>query len=270
MFVKYFTSKDDFNRIIKNKLKQNCEIKQIKSGWTNFVFEAKTSKKRYIFRFPRNNFFSDALVKEAKFSKFISKHINLKTPILNLCSNKKRIYSFHEKIEGHTLSSCMSQLSNIEMKKISRQLCDFLTSLQKTKYSYLQTTSCFLDNLSFVCGKKYNLNKHKQLKSLEQNKLVLCHGDFNPGNILLDENNNLIGVLDFAFVSKSHPICDISRLIERMPSDFNKIFLKICFEKFNEDFDELKIKKVAEMWKYVEKKYIAYIKENHKDIVFHE
>ena len=268
MVIKHFNLNDNFKKIIERKLKEKCEIKQIKSGWTNFVFEAKTTNKCYIFRFPRNDFFSNALVKEAKFSMFISKHIEIKTPNLKLCYNKKRPYSFHEKIDGQTLSSCMNSLREEETQKICDDLCNFLLSFQKLNCYYLGRTSCFLDDLSFVCGKYYNLNKHKKLKGLEQKKLVLCHGDFNPGNILLDKNKNFIGVLDFAFVSYSHPMCDISRLIQRMPKCFNKIFISTCFKHFKNDFDLKIIKKLSKMWQYVEKKYIAYIKENHKDIVF--
>ena len=268
MSIKYFSSNENFKKIIEKKLKEKCVINQIKSGWTNFVFEVKTMQKCYIFRFPRNDFFSNALFKEVKFSKFIISKVDITTPNLKLCFNKKRPYTYHEKIEGHTLSSCMKTLSNEKMQEICDDLCKFLISFQKINSSYLDKTSCFLDDLSFVCGKYYNLNKHKKLKRLEQNKLVLCHGDFNPGNILLDKNNKFAGVLDFSFVSKSHPMCDVSRLSQRLPKNFDKIFKSTCLRYFKNDFDLKKINNLANMWRYVEKKYIEYIKVNHKDIVF--
>ena len=61
--VKYFTVNDDFKTIIEKEVGEVKSIHQISTGWTNFVYDVKTSNNEYIFRFPRNDFFSDVLEK---------------------------------------------------------------------------------------------------------------------------------------------------------------------------------------------------------------
>ena len=65
---KFFTINDDFENIIKQTIaKQITDIKKIVNGWTNFVFQVEDiDNDTYFFRFPRNDIFSDALVKERK------------------------------------------------------------------------------------------------------------------------------------------------------------------------------------------------------------
>lgn len=125
----------------------------------------------------------------------------------------------------------------------------------------------FLDGLSKVDNQEYNLAEHNILRKLENKKCVLAHADFNPGNILLNSKNRMFAVLDFAFVSYTSDIVDISRVIGRLPKEYSEIFLKEYEKVFNIKVDREKINKIISLWNYVEKKYITYIKKCHKDII---
>mgnify|MGYP003295185771 CR=1 FL=1 len=70
------------------------------------------------------------------------------------------------------------------------------------------------------------------MQDLEKHGLTLSHADLNPGNILLDENHNVCGILDFAFVSYTSDLNDMARLIGRLPSDYYDIML----EEYNKRF----------------------------------
>lgn len=266
---KYFTVNDNFEKIIRENLFDVEKIVPILNGWTNFVFEVETtSKTTYIFRFPRNDFFSLALDKEIEFSKFINDKISYKTVQLEKFYNKNRLFSRHKKLDGIMLSKVYEKMSLKSKQNLAKDLALFMKELQSIDYSNLNLEKCskFLDDLSEVTKTEYDLSKHDYLKKLES-ELVLCHGDLNPGNILMDNKFNVVAILDFAFVSVSSPINDLSRIIGRLPGDFEEIMLNQFNKTFNTNITSFEINNLIKMWDYVEEKYIDYIKIYHKDIV---
>ena len=57
----FFTTEDNFEKIITGVLGEVNNISLIETGWTNFVYKVQKGSKKYIFRFPRNTFFSNVL-----------------------------------------------------------------------------------------------------------------------------------------------------------------------------------------------------------------
>ena len=100
-------------------------------------------------------------------------------------------------------------------------------------------------------NKEYDFNTFTELVKRENtDSLVLCHGDFNPDNILV-ANNRLVCVIDYAFATISTPSADISRLCSRMPE---------IAEYFSPN------PKLVGMWNYVDNNYIQYMKVYHKEV----
>jgi len=268
--MKYFTVNDDFRKIIEKQFGKIENMNQVSTGWTNFVFDVETIKGNYIFRFPRNSFFSGVLEKEVAFSQFIQNKI--RTPISNTFLNydNNRPFTCHEKIKGKSLTSAYNKLTEQEKKKVAVQVSEFIYELQQIKLDdipvVLPTTSKFLEELSKVDNAYYDFKKHDNLVNLEKQNLVLNHADLNPGNILLDEHNNVCAVIDFAFVSKSSNINDVSRLIGRLPKDFHRIMLDSYNEKFNSNITMKEVESLIEVWDYVEEHYINYMRENQPEI----
>lgn len=264
---KFFKCSDDFFSIISSQIGKPKSVKLISTGWTNFVYIAKSKKGKFVFRFPRNHFFSQAIVKECEFLKQLTKfNKNLPIPDLQLCFYKNKPYSMHKYISGKAMDKC--KFFSWQKRKLAKDIVNFLFILSKFKPDIkLPKTSTFLARLSKVSGQDgYDLSKHKPLIQAEKKCLVLSHGDLNPGNIII-RNGKLKAIVDFAFVSYSSPLDDITRLTGRLDGDFKKYLFPIFENKFGLKVKESEIKALKSVWYYVEYKYVGYIKVYHRDIV---
>ena len=269
---KYFVNSDDFFYIMKTALPSVKKVKLISTGWTNFVYVASSRRGKYIFRFPRNDFFSQALIKECRFIEELGgQNLSFRFPQLQLKYYKNKPYSMHRQLAGKSLSDC--KLSKREKERLAKDVCLFMQQLQSFKPKMkLDTTSQFLENLSKVSGKGvgYDLTNHAPLiQSEKEGELVLSHGDLNPGNIIM-KGGRMVGVLDFAFVSISSPLDDLARLIGRSDESYFQP-LKNAYEKaFKAEISDDEIKSLISVWDYVEEKYVDYIRREHPDIVLPE
>ncbi len=268
--MKFFTTSDDFKSIIEREIGKTSSINQISTGWTNFVFEVNGESGEYIFRFPRNDFFSSVLEKEVAFSKYIKGKIKTPTSDIRLGTDNGRPFTCHSKIKGRSLTSAYPTLNVEDKKKIADQVSEFIYELQQIPIENiplnLPTTSKFLADLSHVDDAYYDFSKHDNLVNREHGRLVLNHADLNPGNILVDENNNVCAIIDFAFVSKSSELNDVSRLIGRLPEDFHEIMLNSYINKFHKNISMDEINSLISVWNYVEEHYINYMRENQPEI----
>ena len=267
---KFFTVDDDFESIIHQHFKIFDDISQEKNGWTNFVYKVKVNGDTYYFRFPRNDFFSDAIKKEYSMSCFIKNKISFKTPDLQLFFDNNRPYSMHKEIEGESLSKCYNDLTMKEKQILADDVCIMLKDFESIDLSrYLdynfEPVSNFLDNLSYVSGNGYDINVHSDLKLLEKEHCVFTHGDFNPGNLIL-KNHKLIAVIDFAFAGISNEFVDISRIVGRCPTEFKPIFIS-AYKKLVREINNEKLNNIENLWNYVDNHYIEYIKKNHPSII---
>ena len=111
----------------------------------------------------------------------------------------------------------------------------------------------------------YDLSKHNPLRALES-KLSVVHGDFNSGNILLDENDRMIGVIDFAFAGVSNRYVDIARIIGRSDPRFKKDILEAYSDLTHKKLNQNYIQELVQMWNYVDSQYIRHMKMNHPEI----
>lgn len=266
----FFTTISNFDDIIKSELKDVTKISQISTGWTNFVFDVKAGDGEYIFRFPRNNFFAGVLKKEVTLTNFLKDKITIPVTDIKLKQFENKYFTMHKKIKGESLTNVYPLLKSSDKQKIALQVSKFIYELQQISLNTLplklSTTTKFLEDLSKVDNEKYDFNMHHNLKILEQEHLVLNHADLNPGNILIDENFNVCGILDFAFISVSSKLNDVSRLIGRLPKDFHNIMLKAFNKQFNLSVSLSQVYKIVKVWDYVEDHYINYMKTNMPEI----
>lgn len=262
---KFFINSDDFFYIINSQVTKIKSVEQISTGWTNFVFKVKAKGGEYIFRFPRNDFFSVQLEKECAFLAGVCRRkMSVALPEIKLFSFQGRSYSVHKLLAGRPLAEC--SLSAKKLKKVAISALRFLDELaQIVPRHSLPTTSQFLRELSFVGGGEYDMSKHTALEKEENLGVVLSHGDFNPGNILI-KHGKMCGVLDFAFVSYSTPLDDVARIVGRYPQIARPIFDELKKRGAPDDVEE-RVMALCQMWEYVEKKYIEYIKREHPDII---
>ena len=262
----YFTEDEPLDKIIAETLpdRRIIETKHILTGWTNIVIEVTTDKGAYFFRFPRNPFWSRMIVKDAAVCNFVDGKTSFYTPQMKLCYDAKRQpFSVHEKIEGYTLGDRIYHLSHTALTGAAYDVAKFIKELsgidlrgapKEVKYPL----SDFLHELDYEHYEKHIDADHKYIKKTEMDKLV--HGDLNLGNILLDENDKVIGVIDFCFAGTGNPNMDVARIVSRpAPEEFEKAFLA----QF-ENGDEISRMKTA--WKHIDNGYAEHIRTHFPEI----
>ena len=270
MDTNFFTENDDMYAIIGRHFPKHKDIKLIKTGWTNFVFEVETDDGNFFFRFPRNEFFSDALVKESQINKFIEGKIKFQTNHLVLNYFGQKPYTFHRAIDGVSLQDCYGELTDKQKRVLAEDICELLCEFCQVEVEPdFEKVSSFLDRLSDVSRHNYDLSYHEIFKAFEEKELVFSHGDFNQGNLLL-KDGKLVAVIDFAFAGVSHPYTDLARIINRSPVDFKPIIMKAYQKRFGEISHPAIIDCMQKSYDYVDNQYIKYIKEYHPNITLQE
>lgn len=264
--AKFFTTSDPLDKIIAETFpdKEIKRTEHILTGWTNIVIEVTTDDGAYFFRFPRNPFWSKMIAKDATVCNFIDGRTSFYTPQMKLCYDKKhRPFSVHKKIEGYTLGDRIYHLSHTALTSAAYDVAKFIKELSsinlkdapnKVKYPL----SDFLHELDYEHYENHIDDDHKFIKETELKNLV--HGDLNLGNILLDENDKVIGVIDFCFAGTGNPNMDVARMVSRpVPEEFEKVFLA----QFT-DMDE--VDRMKQAWKHIDAGYAEHIRNNFPEI----
>lgn len=263
---KFFTPSDPLDKIITETIpdKNVLNTKHILTGWTNIVIEVTTNDGSYFFRFPRNPFWSKMIVKDATVCNFVDGKTSLYTPQMKLCYDADgRPFSVHQKIEGYTLGDRIYHLSHTALTGAAYDIAKFIKELsgvdlrdapEMVKYPL----SDFLKELDYKHYDKHIDKDHQYIKSTEMNKLV--HGDLNLGNILLDENDKVIGVIDFCFAGIGNPNMDVARIVSRpAPAEFEKTFLNYFGE-------QEEIERMKEAWHNIDNGYAEHIRSHFPEI----
>ncbi len=262
----FFTTKDPLDKIIAETMpeKKILETEHVLTGWTNIVIEVKTNKGSYFFRFPRNPFWSRMIEKDAAVCNFVDGKTSFYTPQMRLCyDSEKRPFSVHKKIEGYTLGDRIYHLSHTALTGAAYDVAKFIKELsgidlrgapKKVKYPL----SDFLHELDYEHYEKHIDDDHKFIKETEMDRLV--HGDLNLGNILLDDNDKVIGVIDFCFAGTGNPNMDVARIVSRpAPKEFEEVFLS--------QFDNKEeISRMKKAWQDIDNGYAEHIRTNFPEI----
>ena len=266
MVAKFFTPSDHLDQIIKSTMpeKKVLNTEHILTGWTNIVIEVTTDQGSYFFRFPRNPFWSRMIVKDATVCNFVESKTSYYTPQMKLYyDDKGRPFSVHQKIEGYTFGDRIYHLSHTALTGAAYDIAKFIKELsgidlrgapKEVKFPLSE----FLHELDYEHYDHHIDKDHAYIKSTEMDKLV--HGDLNLGNILLDENDKVIGVIDFCFAGTGNPNMDVARIISRpAPKEFEDAFLS--------HFDNTKeITRMKTAWKHIDNGYADHIKSHFPEI----
>ena len=88
----------------------------------------------------------------------------------------------------------------------------------------------------------------------------LVHGDLNPSNVLLDDNNNVAAIIDFGFGGFGDKYDDISRIIGRCPERFKNCIVK-SYESYSKAPVNMEIlDDKIDKWNNIDKGYINYMR----------
>jgi aminoglycoside phosphotransferase len=128
---------------------------------------------------------------------------------------------FYKDIEGQTLSDAISQKGSLEdFVKNCAQIARKIHLLQAPSFPLFEPTLLFQDFKYQLVASKFpkakNLGKIVEIikSSLSDGDKVLCHGDFNPNNILV--NKNIVGLIDFAQTTIYYKEIDLASFLTHL------------------------------------------------------
>ena len=263
---KFFTPNDPLDKIIADTFKGQKikSTKHILTGWTNIVIEVEASHGTFFFRFPRNPFWSKMIIKDAAVCNFVDGKTSFYTPSMKLYyDSKHRPYSVHQKIEGYCLGDRIYHLSHTALTGVAYDIAKFIKELSNIdlKNAPKNVKYPLADFLKELDDKHYTKHLDKDHAFIRAtNKQNLVHGDLNLGNILLDENDKVIGFIDFCFAGTGNPNMDVARIVSRpAPDEFKDTFLSQF--KNEKEIDRMKI-----AWQNIDNGYAEHIRTHFPEI----
>jgi aminoglycoside phosphotransferase len=156
------------------------------------------------------------------------------------------------------------------MTSIAYDISKFIRELGEIDPSQLpdegrMNLSDFLGELAETHFDDRSLGHYGYLKSGEDTS-KLIHGDLNPGNIILNENDEVTGVIDFCFAGFGSQYLDVSRIVGRSKREFKDIMVKSYEDVSGAEANIGIIDRLVAVWNDIEIGYIGYIKKNHPEI----
>lgn len=237
------------------------QIQKIDHGKSSDIFLVETVEKTYIFKFPKTNYQNLSFIKERFNCNLFYDLLDVKTPFINITDYKGLKCIFYEAIDGRNLSDVFFDTE--EIKCLAKQLSKLLKQFneigcQNRKVLSLKTKKEELLEFSRDFGYVPKFNLIQDI--LDENETVI-HGDFHRSNILVDQNKNICGLLDFATVCYGSLYFDIGHMIFSMSEPFNTYFLLECENQFKRKFDKDKIDRILIFLDdLINKHYLPYIK----------
>ena len=192
----------------------------------------------------------------------------------------------YKKIDGKFLNpEIYAAMSDESKTKLKQDIARFLRDIHDLDFSEISSYSIDIkqnvleeyqllretiyDSLSDI-EKQYIESFMKRLKSTSifDDKKCLCHNDFSCNHLLLDENNNLVGIIDFGDAGIADEYCDFVYLLEDSEEEIGPSF----GEEILHIYGNIDIDKAKEYQNIVDQFYpietIIYgIKNNRKDFI---
>ena len=271
----HFDRNDDFRAIIRRP------VEQIPTGWTNYVFRTTGRGPQYVVRFPRDEYWVETIKKEHWFNKFIRGKVPVQVVKLRLkrCGGDNpphtpRFYSIHKLIHGQTLTEAFPRMTDAQKRVLASDIVKYIRALNAVdiKKIKLPLFSTFCEGVARQTNDPtFN---YKEIFAplykceVDETKLVLTHGDFNIGNIIVDDNMRMVAVLDYAFACRFVPAyADLAVVLTRLPRPFHDI-LVAEYENTGEKLDRALLDAIINVRLEIEKDYARYMVKTHPDIQF--
>lgn len=240
---------------VKKKLKEVFDIeataiKLLGNGWDS---EAYLINEAYVFKFARHKLASKDYAREKRILDFLKENLktNIKVPNIEYFDNSTETGIMgYKRIEGIILSPEIYQRMSREQKeKLALDISEFLKELHSLnseeliEYTTDNREGCIKD-LKLLKEKIYNILSEEDIKFVEtifekilnnnkifNGKKCLCHNDLSCNHIILNENYELAGIIDFGDACITDEYSDFLFLLEDSEEEVGRDFgLKVLKE----------------------------------------
>ena len=226
--------------IVKNRFEaifsgQKAEIvKRLLGGMSNYTYVMKIKEEYYTFRIPGD--YSEKFVNrdiEKENIKLMEKlGISNETIFLDTVSGEK-VSKYIDGISLHTCEEFPYEKVSMLLKKIHNSGLKAVNNYNP--FERLENYEKVNEDLGFTLPAEYLDLKNKFLKYkdfLLSQELVLCHGDSQPSNFII--NGNDIAVVDFEFSGNNDPIYDIA-CFANIKLEHGLNLLNVYFDEVDDD-----------------------------------
>lgn len=240
---------EDISKILKDKFSFTIHtIKYIGSGYDSNVYLVNNT---YIFKFAKHNDAINAYQREKEILEFlrIEYHHNINIPIIEYYDVSGIIG--YKKVEGQFLTSQLYlKMSNKKKEKLISDIAIFLKYLHsldiKNLIKYKENIQdSFINDLHLLKENifpKLNIEEQKYIESFIRKAISdkdlfnvpysLCHNDLSANHILLDNEFNLCGIIDFGDASITQDYRDFVYLLEDSKEEIGFSFGKSILDQY--------------------------------------
>lgn len=224
LLFKGIVKKDDIKNI--SRINEGCRT-------TNYKIDTK-EKESFILKIFFDN--KESYGREIKLFDRLKKEIKV-PEVFRFDTNETiedREFIIYKRLNGQSLSSYIREGNKIEQKFV-QQVAQAMAVIHKNKYNtigFLDDNLKIKENVpplsewyTMFMGKKATMRLGEQIKNdiynvVADNKDIIkildndsrmVHGDLQGTNILIDDEGNLSGILDWEFCMAGHPIADIGQ-----------------------------------------------------------
>ena len=268
-----FSENENLEDIIKKNINEKIEsISKISTGWTNIVLDIKTNNDSYIAKLPRDEFWTNQIIKDSVISNFVRNNLGICTGDMKIYYDNNRPLSIHKKIEGNSLTERIKFLSKDKICNITKQLANIFYKFHnfnyknhdEIKYEYCD----FIISMTKIDEKNYNMEYFKEMleDNKDINKKVFIHGDLNIGNIILNKNDDIEAIIDYSFAGLGDIYTDLSIISCRVDDFFFDSLIREYENISNIQLNKNKLKNRVDLRQHIEDTYIAFMKKFHPEV----
>jgi aminoglycoside 2''-phosphotransferase len=222
------------------RLPPDTAVTVMEEGQNNLVYALGDK----ILRIPRHRQAERELVREAKLLDILERRLPAPVPRLALHEIDGSAVSVHRKIEGAVLRG-VETLSPRAQERLAGDLAGFLRSLHSLPTDLLRELAApapsnewqtllrrfeahVFPTIDAVAATRLRAEFGRFLQICDSLPRSIIHGDFGTGNILVDRDYRLSGVIDFAGCDVGDPAYDYASLAAGLGDAFTSLVLEGC------------------------------------------